>query len=209
MRLLDQPTFKYREGDFLVDAQTPCSLLPSEPVNGRPVRMRRGPQGRVWQAQRAGRPFTVTIKDGHPEGLSQVLRQCSRLPLPYMVALDIVSEAGKDGLALYKSIGGAAGHGGEEYVNVINSALPLLLHEFGHTIEQRARNRGNTRFLDEWEGPSAPTRWLCPHTRCRTHGRTAPSLAWPTPSRCGAAPWGHWAGHPPSVSGCGSGRSSN
>jgi len=152
MWLLGQPTFKFREGDFPVDATTLCLLLPTEPANGRPVRMRRGARGRVWQAQRAGRPFTVTIEDGHAEGLSQVLRQCSRLPLLYTVALEIVSEEDKDGLALYKSIGGAAGHGGEEYVNVVNSSLPLLLHEFGHAIEQRARNGGNARFLDEWEG---------------------------------------------------------
>jgi len=150
MRLLEQAAFEFRESDFPVDAQNPCSLLAGEPAEGRPVRMLRGPSGRAWRAQRAGHSFTVTVEDGHAEVLSRVLRQCSRLPLPYLAALEIVSEAGEDGLALYQSLGGAAGHGGEHYLNVINSSLPLLLHEFGHAIEQQARNHGNAGFLDEW-----------------------------------------------------------
>jgi len=149
-RLLDQAAFEFRESDFPVDAQNPCSLLAGEPAEGRPVRMLRGPSGRAWRAQRAGHPFTVTIEDGHAEVLSRVLRQCSRLPLPYLAALEIVSEAGEDGLALYQSLDGAAGHGSENYVNVTNSSLPLVLHEFGHAIEQQARNHGNAGFHDEW-----------------------------------------------------------
>jgi len=94
--------------------------------------------------------FTVTVEDGHGEVLSRVLRQCARLPLPYLAALEIVSEAGEDGLALYQSLGGAAGHGSNDYVNVTNSSLPLLLHEVGHAIEQQARKHGNAGFLDEW-----------------------------------------------------------
>ena len=149
MRLLEQAAFEFRESDFPVDAQTPCSLLTGEPADGRPVQIPRGPSGRAWRAQRAGRPFTVTVEEGHAEALSHVLQQCSRLPLPYLAALEIVSEAGEDGLALYQSLGGASGHGSENYVNVVGSALPLLLHEFGHAIEQQARNRGNAGFLDE------------------------------------------------------------
>jgi len=150
MRLLDRAAFEFRESDFPVDAQNPCSLLAGEPAEGRPVRMLHGPSGRAWRAQRAGHPFTVTVEDGHSEVLSRVLRHCSRLPLPYLAALEIVSEAGEDGLALYQSLGGAAGHGSNNYVNVINSSLPLLLHGFGHAIEQQARKHGNAGFLDEW-----------------------------------------------------------
>ena len=150
MRLLDQAAFEFRESDFPVDAQNPCSLLAGEPAEGRPVRMLRRPSGRAWQAQRAVHPFTVTIEDGHNEVLSHVLWQCSRLPPPYLAALEIVSEAGEDGLALYQSLDGAAGHGSENYVNVVGSACPLLLHELGHAIEQQARNHGNAGFLDEW-----------------------------------------------------------
>jgi len=150
--LLEQAAFKFREHDFLVDAQHPCSLLPGEPAEGRPVSMLRGPSGRAWRAQRAGHPFTVTIEDGHDEVLSHVLRQCSRLLLQYLAVLEIVSEEGEDGLALYQLLDGAAGHSSENYVNVINSTLTLLLHEFGHAIEQQARNRGNASFIDEWKG---------------------------------------------------------
>jgi len=167
MRLLDRAAFEFRESDFPVDAQNPCSLLAGEPAEGRPVRMLRGPSGRAWRAQRAGHQFTVTVEDGHDEVLSGVLRQCSRLPLPYLAALEIVSEAGEDGLALYQSLGGAAGHGGENYVIVINSSLPLLLHEFGHAIEQQARNQVHAAGPMEGGGAPRPRRPPPPYYRPR------------------------------------------
>jgi len=159
------------ESDFAGDVQTPCSLLPGEPAEGRPVTMRRGPSGRAWRAQRAGRVFTVTIEDGHDEVLAQVLNQCSRLPLPYLVALEIVSDPGEDGLALYKSLGGSGGHGSMSYVNVIESRLRLMLHEFGHAefsvVYACALMRGTVKEL----GRCSPERlrlwrWALQHAMC-------------------------------------------
>jgi hypothetical protein len=65
-------------------------------------------------------------------------------------ACQAVSDAGEDGIAIYKTLGGASAHGGQTYINMVSGAGPLVVaHEAGHTLEQVARS-SDPKILEKW-----------------------------------------------------------
>ncbi|MFM8979798.1 MAG: hypothetical protein ACKOSS_04980 [Planctomycetia bacterium] len=95
--------------------------------------------GRTWQARLGSTTFRVTTQDTSKVGVEQVLEHVQRLPARYRRCLEIVSEPEKAGVAVYAELGGAAAHGGQEYLNMIPEAnVFVMLHEAGHILEQRA-----------------------------------------------------------------------
>lgn len=107
--------------------------------------------GKAWEVRLGDSAFKISIEDRTKLELSDVTERIERIPAHYRRALEIISEAGKDGLAFYKDLGGAAAHGGQDYINVIPSAdLHVITHEAGHTIEQRAR-AAEPDILERWK----------------------------------------------------------
>ena len=109
--------------------------------------------GKQWQVQLGQSKFKITIEDASKMTLAQVLDWAERIPAPYRHALVVVSEKEKAGLAIYKTLGGAAAHGGQGYLNMIpltpDRAASVIVHEAGHILEQRARNK-ETDILEQW-----------------------------------------------------------
>ena len=94
--------------------------------------------------------FRVSIEDVTGLEIEEALRRIERVPPLYRRAFEIVSEEGKDGVAFYADLGGAAAHGGQQYLNIIDRAgAEVMIHEAGHIMEQRARNT-ETDILDRW-----------------------------------------------------------
>lgn len=143
MNLLNIFTFQASDFPAHVDE---CSIL--EGPNA--VQMNRGSVGTQWRVQRQLHCFNVAIEDGHPDTLADALDVVSRLPPQYLCGLEIVSGAGENGMALYVDLGGASGHGSESYCNVVRASVPLVLHELGHAIQQRA-SRADATFLQRWK----------------------------------------------------------
>lgn len=136
------------------DPTASVSFCPGQAIEGTPVRMRDGPQGREWKVARGVHCFKITIQDDHPlVTIDAAQKLCSRIPLLLVTGLEIVSEEGENGLAFYESLaGGRAGVGGRGYVNVVGPGLGVVLHEIGHAMQQHFQNGrgGNPDFLDEW-----------------------------------------------------------
>ena len=109
--------------------------------------------GKQWHVQLGQSKFKITIEDASKMTLAQVLDWAERIPAPYRHALVVVSEKEKAGLAIYKTLGGAAAHGGQGYLNMIplkpDRAASVIVHEAGHILEQRARNK-ETDILEQW-----------------------------------------------------------
>jgi hypothetical protein len=109
--------------------------------------------GKQWRVRLAHSTFKVTIEDAAGLTLTNALRCAERIPATYLRALEVVSEDKKAGLAFYKTLGGAAAHGGQSYLNMIPlkpaRAASVIVHEAGHILEQRARNTDED-ILDQW-----------------------------------------------------------
>jgi hypothetical protein len=113
--------------------------------------MNRGQMGKWWMVRRNVYCFKISIEDDHNNNIDQALETVSRLPLLYLIGLEIVSDDNENGMALYKNLGGAAGHGGRTYCNLIGLNLGVLIHELGHAIEQEVRLTSESDLLDRWK----------------------------------------------------------
>jgi hypothetical protein len=92
----------------------------------------------------------VTIEDGVPRTPEEVLAVLEKIPASYRRALEIVSEEGKDGVAIYRDLDGAAAHGSQDYLNMVPSANAfVVVHEAGHILEQRA-TKADPDVLKRW-----------------------------------------------------------
>jgi len=109
--------------------------------------------GKQWQVRLGQSEFKVTVEDSSELTIEKALVCAERIPVPYRRALEVVSEDKKAGLAFYKTLGGAAAHGGQSYLNMIPlkpaHAASVIVHEAGHILEQRARNT-DKEILDKW-----------------------------------------------------------
>jgi hypothetical protein len=116
------------------------------------VALKRGKAaGKTWQVALGKHRFRVSIEDVTKLGIQAALKKIERVPPLYRRCFEIVSEQGKDGVAFYKSLGGAAAHGGQQYLNIIDRAdAKVMVHEAGHIMEQRARDN-ETDILMRWE----------------------------------------------------------
>jgi len=116
------------------------------------VKMNRGGvAGKQWMATSGKYLFKLTIEDATGVEFAQLLARVQKLPGPYMRACQAVSDAGEDGIALYVTLGGAGGHGGKAYINLVSGADALTIaHEMGHTLEQVARE-SEPKILQIWE----------------------------------------------------------
>ena len=116
------------------------------------INMRNGRvPGKRWLATSGKFKFKLTIQDGVDLKVEKLIERLQRLPQPYVRAYEVVSDEKEDGIAVYKSLGGAAAHGGKQYINIIPGAGPMVLaHEVGHTLEQKAKE-SDPEILDKWE----------------------------------------------------------
>jgi hypothetical protein len=100
--------------------------------------------GREWQVRLGAHQFKVSIEDSTGMTLSDVSARIERAPAMYRRAFEIVSETGKNGVAFYSDLGGAAGHGGQSYINLVPGVdTNVITHEAGHAFEQRATSAEN------------------------------------------------------------------
>ena len=115
------------------------------------VKLKRGEApGKAWRVQLGGSRFRVSIEDVTGLEVGAALRRIERVPPLYRRCLEIVSEAGKDGIAFYADLGGAAAHGGQEYLNILHRVgADVIIHEAGHVMEQRAKDV-EADILERW-----------------------------------------------------------
>lgn len=137
--------FYFNQNDF--PPQNDCEILSGPKV----IKMNRGQMGKWWMVRRNVYCFKISIEDDHNNNIDQALETVSRLPLLYLIGLEIVSDDNENGMALYKNLGGAAGHGGRTYCNLIGLNLGVLIHELGHAIEQEVRLTSESDLLDRWK----------------------------------------------------------
>lgn len=140
-----QSKFYFTQNDF--PPQNDCEILSGPTV----IKMNRGQMGKWWMVRRNVYCFKISIEDDHNNNIDQALETVSRLPLLYLIALEIVSDENENGMALYKNLGGAAGHGSRDYCNLIGLNLGVLIHELGHAFEQEVRLTSESDLLDRWE----------------------------------------------------------
>lgn len=98
--------------------------------------------GKVWEIALGKSKFKVTIQDEAETKIEDILAKIEKMPTAYLRCLEVVSEEGKMGLAVYNSLRGrAAGQGTQDFLNIVARAgVSTLLHEAGHVLEQRARD---------------------------------------------------------------------
>jgi len=107
--------------------------------------------GKIWDIQLGDHKFKVSIaKNATLVNIENVLEMLEKIPPIYRRAFEIVSEDGKAGVAFFKNLGGAGGHGGQSYINLLQGVNEnTVIHEIGHCLEQRARNM-DEEILDKW-----------------------------------------------------------
>jgi len=111
---------------------------------------RKKTDGREWSLKFDKYKFRVSIEDGVKTDIDKVVKQLQRVPAPYFAAFVVVSEPGKNGVAVYANLDGAAAHGGKEYINIVPTADALVLvHEIGHSLEQVVTAK-DAKTLDKW-----------------------------------------------------------
>lgn len=140
-----QSRFRFDQNDF--PPENDCEIL-SGPTD---ITMNRGEVGKWWMVRRDVYCFKVTIEDGHENSIDEVLETVSRIPLLYLIGLEIVSGENENGMALYKDLDGYAAHGGRTYINMIHLHLGSLIHELGHAIEQEVRLRADSDLITRWK----------------------------------------------------------
>ena len=115
------------------------------------VELKRGQApGKAWSVALGRSRFRVSIEDVTGLELAEALRRIERIPPLYRRCLEIVSEEGKDGIAFYGDLGGAAAHGGQQYLNILHRVgAEVIIHEAGHVMEQRARD-AEPDILERW-----------------------------------------------------------
>jgi len=115
------------------------------------VELKRGQApGKAWSVRLGKSRFRVSIEDVTGLEIEEALRRIERVPPLYRRCLEIVSEEGKDGIAFYDDLGGAAAHGGQEYLNILHRVgAEVIIHEAGHVMEQRARD-AEPDILERW-----------------------------------------------------------
>ncbi|MCX6875630.1 MAG: hypothetical protein NTW21_17755 [Verrucomicrobia bacterium] len=107
--------------------------------------------GKAWWLSMGGIQFKVTIEDTLALAINSTFSRLQQLTPVYRRAFLIVSEGTKDGVAFYSTLGGAAAHGSQDYLNLISAADAFVIsHEVGHIFEQRTRVT-DTTVLDRWE----------------------------------------------------------
>ena len=80
------------------------------------VTMRNGHvEGTQWMATSGGFWFKITIQNSTKVKPEEVVERLEMLPMPYMRACEVVSDATEDGIAIYESLGGASAHGGDDF----------------------------------------------------------------------------------------------
>jgi hypothetical protein len=116
-----------------------------------PIAMLRGnTPGKAWWITLGDSSFKLSIEDATSQTLEESLQLLAKLPAAYRTALGIVSEPGKDGIAFYESLDGAAGHGSQAYLNILqHMPIGVILHECGHALEQRT-SRSEPSTLTNW-----------------------------------------------------------
>ena len=106
--------------------------------------------GKAWSVELGKARFRVSIEDKTGLEIKEALRRIERVPPLYRRCLEIVSEEDKDGIAFYDDLGGAAAHGGQEYLNILHRVgAEVIIHEAGHVMEQRARD-AEPDILERW-----------------------------------------------------------
>lgn len=115
------------------------------------IALKRGQSpGKTWLVSLGKTDFRISIEDQSKTSLADVAAKLEKLPPLYRRAFAIVSEPGKDGIAIYKTLNGAAAHGSQNYLNIIPQAGPAVyMHEAGHVMEQRARAQ-QADILEQW-----------------------------------------------------------
>lgn len=115
------------------------------------VELKRGQApGKAWSVRLGKSRFRVSIEDVTGFEIEAALRHIERVPPLYRRCLEIVSEEDKDGIAFYADLGGAAAHGGQQYLNILHRVgAEVIVHEAGHIMEQRARN-AEPDILERW-----------------------------------------------------------
>lgn len=116
------------------------------------VRLKRGgAAGKTWRVALGKARFRVSIEDATGLKIQEALKKVERVPPLYRRCLEIVSEEGKDGIAFYADLGGAAAHGGQQYLNILDRVgADVVIHEAGHVMEQRARD-AEPDLLERWQ----------------------------------------------------------
>jgi len=116
------------------------------------VKMRNGGvPGKLWWAKSGEHKFKLTIQEGTGVTCDELIKRLKKLPEPYMQACVAVSDKGEDGIAIYKSLGGARAHGGQSYINIVPYVGALVVaHEAGHTLQQLAGKR-HPNIMEMWK----------------------------------------------------------
>lgn len=134
-------------GKFGENSKTKITII-SGPKD---VKMNRGgAPGKQWIATCDKYEFKLTIEDTVSLKVEELVKRLEKLPVPYISACQAVSDKGEDGIAIYKTLGGASAHGGQTYINMVPGAGSLVVaHEAGHTLEQVARS-SDPKILEKW-----------------------------------------------------------
>jgi len=116
------------------------------------VKMRNGGvPGKQWWVKSGEHKFKLTIQEGTGIACKELIKRLKKLPEPYMQVCVAVSDKGEDGIAIYKSLGGARAHGGQSYINIVPHVGALVIaHEAGHTLQQLAGKR-HPNILEMWK----------------------------------------------------------
>jgi sulfur carrier protein ThiS len=128
-------TFIFDDSIFL--PQNDCEIL----FGPKAVTMQLGSHtGQRWNVKRENYYFKITIQDGNPSSnVDDLLSTVSSLPTDYLAGLEFVSGSTEDGLAIYNntsSLGGdSSSH--DNYLNVVDYSIDILLHQIGHVIEHK------------------------------------------------------------------------
>lgn len=110
--------------------------------------------GQRWNVKRGNHYFKITIQDGNPSSnVEDLLSTVSSLPTDYLAGLELVSGSTQDGLAIYNnasSLGGdSSSH--DNYLNVVDYSIDILLHQIGHVIGHKLsllNNWGTYKTID-------------------------------------------------------------
>jgi hypothetical protein len=107
--------------------------------------------GKIWHISLGKSKFKISIEDKAKLDIKEAIKRIEKVPPMYRRCFEIVSEDKKAGVAFYLTIGGAAAHGGQQYLNIVHKAgSAVMIHEAGHILEQRAGNT-DKEILEKWK----------------------------------------------------------